>query len=82
MAGPGPYSGDDAFLLNLLRAEIRRELKADLMKVAEERVDAAVDAAVAGLEVQISSALSRTHGDRLVQVLVERVRPKAGEQRG
>lgn len=64
----------DDLLLHLLRAEIRRQLKDDLMKVAEEHVDAAVDRAVAGLETEIQRVFTERHAGTLVQVMVERVR--------
>ena len=66
----------DDLLLHLLRAEVRRQLKDDLMKVAEEVVDAAADRAVAGLEMQISRIFNERHAGDLVKVMVERVRPQ------
>ena len=66
----------DNLLLQLLRDKIRSELKADLMKVAEDQVDAAADRAVAGLETHIQRVFSERHAGSLVKVMVERVRPK------
>jgi hypothetical protein len=68
LTGPDP----DNILLNLLRKSIGDELKIDLMKIAEEQVDAAVDRAIAGLETHIQRAFDQQHAGHLVKVIVER----------
>jgi hypothetical protein len=67
-------SRHDDLLLRLLRESIRSELKVELMKVAEEQVDAAADRAIAGLETHIKRVFSEQYAGNLINVVVERHR--------
>lgn len=59
-------------LLRLLREEIRKQLTAALMEVAEEIIAPAVDKALAEMEPQVQRFYSAEHMGDLVKVIVER----------
>lgn len=59
-----------AAMVKGLEVAIKSNLKALLMKVAEEEVDAAVQATVAKLEISLKDELNYITGDRFLKVLL------------
>lgn len=56
--------------------DIRRDLKARCLKIIEPEIDAAVDEAVKGLQVQVRSYLEATHQRQYYDVIVRKVVPE------
>ena len=65
-----------AAMVKGLEVAIKSNLKALLMKVAEEEVDAAVQATVAKLEISLKNELNYITGDRFLKVLLMDKRTK------
>ena len=73
-------NNDDAMIRamkEVLINDTRKMLKEPLMQIAEEHIDKAVNAAVAGLEVKVEAYLKHYEMEKVYNVTVKHVAPLA-----